>query len=442
VLVVGATGRVGGLVVEGLLARGYNVVALARDPTSIAATALSQLSIAATKKEKVEVGTGGTMTVVRGDVTELASLMAPMRGCVACISVCGANRITHPLSDIAGFFLHLVLRFSSTLNQKKTPSSSSGFSPSFSSASSLSAAYPKTHPYNVNYLGTLHLLHAARLAGVPKFIRVTGLSVGYSAFNPVTCLLNLVISFTVRWQLAGERAIRASGIDYTIIRPGALTNEEAAPEDLVVGGDGEGVPVGRVSRRDVACLCVAALESSKASNMTLSVAGVGTKEEKRRRKKDERVMMKSIDSPATMGIETRRSSTLDKNGKPSASSFSSSSSSSSVSPPSRAVQSMNDDALWPYKILFRREGRPDLVPLEPKLHRLAAIVFVAVASLLGVGLGAGLWKMGEEAARWMRAGKTPPRGLVSAMEKGSPWRDGIGRGGGEGGRGVEGWKNM
>jgi len=444
VLVVGATGRVGGLVVEGLVSRGYNVVALARDPTSVAAKALAQLSTAAAKSEKAGGGTEGAVTVVRGDVTELASLMAPMRGCVACISVSGASRVTRPFTDIAGFFLHLVLRLSSKINQKKTSSSSSSSSssPSFSSASSLSTAYPKTHPYNVNYLGTLHLLHAARLASVPKFIRVTGLSVGYSAFNPITCLLNLVISFAVRWQLAGERAIRASGIDYTVIRPGALTNEEAAPEELVVAGDGEGVPVGRVSRRDVACLCLAALESGKASNMTLSVAGVGREEEKRRRKKreDERVMMKSIEdavalvepssSTSSSSTTTTTTSPLDKSSK------------SSLSSPPPAVRSMNDDPLWSYKILFRREGRPDLTPLQPKMHRLAVLVFVALASFLGVGLGAGVWKVGEEVARWLRAGNRPPRGLVPAMVNSRSWgiERGSGRGGGGGGEG--GWGSM
>lgn len=36
--------------------------------------------------------------------------------------------------------------------------------------------YPKTHPYFVNYEGVKNLAAAAKEAGVPKFIRVSGLS--------------------------------------------------------------------------------------------------------------------------------------------------------------------------------------------------------------------------------------------------------------------------
>jgi hypothetical protein len=57
-------------------------------------------------------------------------------------------------------------------------------------------------------------------------------------------------------------------------------------------------------------------------------------------------------------------------------------------------RSMNDDPLWPYKILLRREGRPDLTPLKPKLHRVAVLLFVTAASACLTGLVAGLWQAG------------------------------------------------
>ena len=53
-------------------------------------------------------------------------------------------------------------------------------------------------------------------------MRVTGLSVGYSAFNPIALLLNMVLSMTIKWQTKGEQAIRESGLDYAIIRPGEV----------------------------------------------------------------------------------------------------------------------------------------------------------------------------------------------------------------------------
>lgn len=54
------------------------------------------------------------------------------------------------------------------------------------------------HPYNVNYIGTMNILDAAQRAGVKRFVRLTGLSVGLSAFNPFTYLLNLMISMSIK----------------------------------------------------------------------------------------------------------------------------------------------------------------------------------------------------------------------------------------------------
>lgn len=56
----------------------------------------------------------------------------------------------------------------------------------------------KEHPYNVNYIGTMNILDAAQRAGVRRFVRLTGLSVGLSAFNPFTYLLNLMISMSIK----------------------------------------------------------------------------------------------------------------------------------------------------------------------------------------------------------------------------------------------------
>lgn len=401
VLVVGATGRVGGLVVKILVSRGYQVVALARDPDSAPAKALALLPLA----QEDEKGKVGKVTIMKGDVTDPSSLLAPIRGCVACIAVSGASRVTQPLMDTAAFVLHAILHLISLAKRAVTPrewsasDSFSSFDSRYHSASSLATTYPREHPYNVNYLGTLNLLQAARQAGVPKFIRVTGLSVGYSAFNPITCLLNLVISFAVRWQLAGERAIRASGVDYTVIRPGALTDAAAAPESLVGKGDGGKIPVGRVSREDVACLCVAALESAKASNMTLSLAG-----SRAGRREVGHKGPGSVEGPSSKS--TSSSGPLD---------------SKAAFPAPGPSRGMNNDPLWSYKILLRREGRPDVTPLSPRLHRLGVCIFVTAVSSLGVGLGAGLWKGGHALGRWLRQRALPPQEGIPATMRGGCW---------------------
>ncbi len=92
VLVAGATGRVGRLVVQRLLERGYSVVALARDPDK------AREAFGRRAKD-------GPLTVATADVTDAASLVGPMRGCVACVScvcvwfvlVCNVRSSTKPL---------------------------------------------------------------------------------------------------------------------------------------------------------------------------------------------------------------------------------------------------------------------------------------------------------------------------------------------------------
>jgi uncharacterized protein YbjT (DUF2867 family) len=63
----------------------------------------------------------------------------------------------------------------------------------------------------------------------------------YSAFHPIAVLLNLVLSMAVKWQLRSELALRESGLDYTILRPGGLNNLSPNPGQLVSGrGAGAG----------------------------------------------------------------------------------------------------------------------------------------------------------------------------------------------------------
>ena len=42
-----------------------------------------------------------------------------------------------------------------------------------------------THPYAVNYEGIVRLARVAEESGATKFVRLTGLSVGFPVYNPV-----------------------------------------------------------------------------------------------------------------------------------------------------------------------------------------------------------------------------------------------------------------
>ena len=62
----------------------------------------------------------------------------------------------------------------------------------------------ETHPRAINYLGVRRLVRCAERAGARRFVRVTGMSVGYPAFDWIAVLLNVVLSMTIKWQAAGN----------------------------------------------------------------------------------------------------------------------------------------------------------------------------------------------------------------------------------------------
>ncbi|WVZ82182.1 hypothetical protein U9M48_029471 [Paspalum notatum var. saurae] len=100
-----------------------------------------------------------------------------------------------------------------------------------------------TGPYRIDYMSTNNLVQAAAAARVEHFILVTSLGtnrIGFPAF-----LLNLFWG-VLFWKRRAEEALIASGIPYTIIRPGGMErptdafkethNLVVAAEDTYVGG--------------------------------------------------------------------------------------------------------------------------------------------------------------------------------------------------------------
>ena len=166
------------------------------------------------------------------------------------------------------------------------------------------------HPKSVNFWGVRKLALAAKEGGCERFVRVTGMSVGYSAFDFIAVLLNNVLSMTIKFQLLGELAIREACADeemsYTIVRPGNLRDWEGIDnnnnnssssssgsgstststsssgsgsstnsEKVVVLTHGTNhIDASKVSREDVAQVIYLALQNREATkNVTLSIAG-------------------------------------------------------------------------------------------------------------------------------------------------------------------------
>jgi uncharacterized protein YbjT (DUF2867 family) len=110
---------------------------------------------------------------------------------------------------------------------------------------------------------------------VPRFVLVSSAGVtrrGRPGINleeePPAVRLNDQLGGILTWKLKGEDSLRSSTIAHTIIRPCALTEEPGGKELIFEQGDNIR---GKVSRNDIAELCVQALQQTKASNVTFEV---------------------------------------------------------------------------------------------------------------------------------------------------------------------------
>ncbi|XP_002968299.2 uncharacterized protein LOC9631474 [Selaginella moellendorffii] len=86
--------------------------------------------------------------------------------------------------------------------------------------------------------------------------------------QPPAVRLNKELGDILTYKLKGEDLIRESGVPFTIVRPCALTEEPAGAELQFDQGDNI---TGKISREEVARICVAALESPAACNVTFEV---------------------------------------------------------------------------------------------------------------------------------------------------------------------------
>nr|BAJ85999.1 predicted protein [Hordeum vulgare subsp. vulgare] len=100
-----------------------------------------------------------------------------------------------------------------------------------------------TGPYRIDYVATANLVRAAAKAGVEHFVLVT--SLGTTRFGFPAALLNLFWG-VLCWKKMAEEALVASGVPYTIVRPGGMErptdaykethNLVVSPRDTYVGG--------------------------------------------------------------------------------------------------------------------------------------------------------------------------------------------------------------
>lgn len=217
VLVIGGTRGAGLQIARLLHQRGHQVRVLARNP----ATAAAEL--------------GHTFEIVGGDLTKAETLPAAV-------------------ADVE----HIIF-----------------------TAGAPSGRYAPEHLVKAtDYQGVVDTLAAARRAGFDgRFVYLNSIGIGTPSLAGM--LINLLKRNTLIWRRRVEGDIRASGLNYTIIRVGLLLDRPAGEHAIVVGQDALPLALrNRIARADVAEAFVEAMEHPLTSRTTFEIVwGKGPRRE-------------------------------------------------------------------------------------------------------------------------------------------------------------------
>lgn len=126
--------------------------------------------------------------------------------------------------------------------------------------------------HKVDNVGTVKLIDAAKAAGVRKVVMVSSILTNGRAWgqekSPGFVVTN-AFGKVLDEKLVAENHLKASGLDYTIVRPGGL-KAQPPTGPLIISGE-DTLNAGEVSRDLVADVCVASLTDPKASKKVLEI---------------------------------------------------------------------------------------------------------------------------------------------------------------------------
>ena len=118
-------------------------------------------------------------------------------------------------------------------------------------------------PEQIDYEGVRNLVDAAVAMEVSRFILVSSCRVTHPE-NPLN-----QFGRVLDWKLKGEDYLRESGLKYTIVRPGGLTNGAGNQHGIKID-QGDKIS-GMISREDVAQILIRAAESNFTLDKTFEV---------------------------------------------------------------------------------------------------------------------------------------------------------------------------
>lgn len=107
----------------------------------------------------------------------------------------------------------------------------------------------------VDFEGSVKSIAGAKAAGISRFVQISAMSVD----KPLAADAGDVWTAYVEAKRDADVALRASSLDWTIIRPGALTDDEPTGSITL----GEDVGRGQIPRADVAALLTAVIADDR-----------------------------------------------------------------------------------------------------------------------------------------------------------------------------------
>ena len=118
------------------------------------------------------------------------------------------------------------------------------------------------------------IVEAAHKAGVNRVVLLSSFLVERDRFNPVTRLLTgLAMGSMIKDKSAGEKALRESNLDWTIVYASFLTDGPAGGHVAVLTEKGRWTLSYKIARADVAAWLLRAANSPETSRRTVTITG-------------------------------------------------------------------------------------------------------------------------------------------------------------------------
>ena len=233
VAVIGTTGKLGRKTIQLLSQNNISCKCLLRhnlvqNSTSITEDSSAQVASYLNSLPNVQ--------MIPGDLQDVKSLTNLFQDCDAVLSLQGPSR-PNPIKSLLPFLV-----------KQEDPN----------------------HGYMVNYIGTKNIIDAVKQTkSVKRIVRITGKN--EQPFNIFAILINMLGYMAKGWNYESEALLRQSGLDYTIIRPGIMVDDDTIGlKNKGLKDNGQDMKVTKVSYLQIAQLVMGCLNYENCNKSTLT----------------------------------------------------------------------------------------------------------------------------------------------------------------------------